>query len=320
MHSQMEQKELQCRICLLQPKDESLMPTETDFCNQIQRCTGIQLKENANVPNLICTSCALLLRAALKLRSLCQDAEKALQQQRIQIDIKENVPRLENESKDLPSKEASCSDSDEVEYEYLEPYSLVALESDLEAAGSADEIISIEHLTSTPTSLLKEESVEPMSPALDPDEDVSHDQAPSLSCKVCHKTYTDRIKLAAHQKVHDKEKPHECEICHKRFRQTPQLTRHMNTHTRNRPYKCDYCDSCFADPSTRIKHHRIHTHERPYKCKHCSKSFAYSNVLRVHIKTHTGERPFSCQHCQRTFSQLHHKNAHEKSHKSKDHR
>ncbi|KAH8248233.1 hypothetical protein KR038_007843, partial [Drosophila bunnanda] len=301
MLSEMEQTELQCRICLLLPKDESLMPTDADFCEQIQRCTGVQLQENASLPNLICTSCALLLRAALKLRSLCQDAEKALQQKRIKIDIAENVSRLEDRSKDLPSKEASCSDS-EVEYEYLEPY-------DLEA------VISIEHLTSTPTSLLKEES-ESMSPEPEPDED---DQAPTLSCKVCHKIYTDRVKLAAHLKVHDKEKPHECEICHKRFRQTPQLTRHMNTHTRNRPYKCDYCDSCFADPSTRIKHHRIHTNERPYKCKHCSKSFAYSNVLRVHIKTHTGERPFSCQHCQRTFSQLHHKNAHERSHKPKDH-
>lgn len=43
MHSEMAQKEHQCRICLLQPKDESLMPTETDFCEQIQRCTGIQV-------------------------------------------------------------------------------------------------------------------------------------------------------------------------------------------------------------------------------------------------------------------------------------
>ncbi|KAH8374921.1 hypothetical protein KR200_008693, partial [Drosophila serrata] len=308
MHSQMEQKEPQCRICLLLPKDESLMPTESDFCEQIQRCTGVQIKESASLPNLICTSCALLLRAALKLRSLCQEAEKALHQQRIKIDIEDNVPRLEDKSKDLPSKEVSCSDS-EVEYEYLEPY-------DLDAPGSVDEIISIEHLTSTPTSLLKEESVESMTPEPEAGED---DQALSLSCKICNKSFPDRIKLAAHLKVHNKEKPHECEICHKRFRQTPQLTRHMNTHTRNRPYKCDYCDSCFADPSTRIKHHRIHTNERPYKCKHCSKSFAYSNVLRVHIKTHTGERPFSCQHCQRTFSQLHHKNAHEKSHKPKDH-
>ncbi|KAH8343713.1 hypothetical protein KR059_005264, partial [Drosophila kikkawai] len=307
MHSQMTDEKLQCRICLLQPKDETLMPTQADFCAQIQRCTGIQLRENAAWPTRICTSCALLLRAALKLRSLCQDAEKALQQQK----IGENVPRLEqneNESKDLPSKEASCSDS-EVEYEYLEPY-------DLEAADSTDEIISIEPLTSTPTSLLEEESI---SPASEPDEDVGQAHAPPLACTVCHKVYADRVKLAAHLKVHNRGKPHECEICHKRFRQTPQLTRHMNTHTRNRPYKCDYCDSSFADPSTRIKHHRIHTNERPYKCKHCSKSFAYSNVLRVHINTHTGERPFSCQHCQRTFSQLHHKNAHERSHKPRVH-
>jgi len=39
----MESKDLQCRICWLTPKDESLMPTEMDFLDQIKRCTGVEV-------------------------------------------------------------------------------------------------------------------------------------------------------------------------------------------------------------------------------------------------------------------------------------
>ncbi|XP_017060769.1 zinc finger protein 39 [Drosophila ficusphila] len=316
MHQEMEKDDLQCRICLLQPKDESLIPTQPDFPDQIKQCTGVELSDNPNWPNHICTSCALLLRAALKLRILCQKAEKELQQlehQEIHIQIHHDDQRVKqnSDSQDLPSKEPFPSDSD-VEYDYLESYD-VTLENSEDAACSADEMVSIE-----PSSCTPEESIYSLSPKPETGEEEGACQAQSFACNICQNVYIDRVKLTTHMKVHSTEKPHECEICHKRFRQTPQLARHMNTHTGNRPYKCDYCDSSFADPSTRIKHQRIHTNERPYKCKYCSKSFSYSNVLRVHLKTHTGERPFSCQHCQRTFSQLHHKNAHERSHRPKN--
>ncbi|EDV48425.1 zinc finger protein 774 [Drosophila erecta] len=315
MHTNVDSKDLQCRICLVQPKDESLMSTEPDFPDQIKRCTGIELRESPNWPNRICTSCALLLRAALKLRSLCQQTEKELKEQKlleINIEIihdEQETTKKKRDSKDLSKNEATGSDS-EVEYEYLESYD-VTLESSEDVACSADELVSIEPANSAP-----EESVYSLSPKPQTFEDEDSGQAASFTCNICNNVYSERVKLTNHMKVHSTEKPHECEICHKRFRQTPQLARHMNTHTGNRPYKCDYCDSRFADPSTRIKHQRIHTNERPYKCKFCGKSFGYSNVLRVHLKTHTGERPFSCQYCQKSFSQLHHKNTHEKSHKT----
>ncbi|EDW53875.1 zinc finger protein 184 [Drosophila sechellia] len=314
MHTNVDSRDLKCRICLVQPKDESLMPTEPDFPDQIKRCTGVELSESPDWPNRICTSCALLLRAALKLRSLCQQTEKDLKEQKLQeinIEIvhdEQETNKKKSESRDLSKNEANGSDS-ELEYEYLESYD-VTLENSEDVAYSADELVSIEPAISAP-----EESVCSLSPKPVTFEDEDCGQAASFSCSICNNVYSERVKLTNHMKVHSAEKPHECEICHKRFRQTPQLARHMNTHTGNRPYKCDYCDSRFADPSTRIKHQRIHTNERPYKCEFCSRSFGYSNVLRVHLKTHTGERPFSCQFCQKSFSQLHHKNTHEKSHK-----
>lgn len=43
MHTNVDSRDLKCRICLVQPKDESLMPTEPDFPNQIKRCTGVEV-------------------------------------------------------------------------------------------------------------------------------------------------------------------------------------------------------------------------------------------------------------------------------------
>ncbi|KAH8330340.1 hypothetical protein KR067_001298 [Drosophila pandora] len=299
MHEEMTEKDSQCRICLLQPKDESLMPTETNFLEQIRSCTGIQMTETSNGPSLICTSCALLLRAALKLRTLCQEAQKELE--RIQDEESAKV----DEEKD----NEEGADSDAMFEEYV-----VTLDG-TEFSSDVDEIISIEPADSLPPSPMREERLSMDGGVSCSEAEDSSAQALLFSCNLCPNVYSHRVKLTAHLKVHNNDKPHECEICHKRFRQTTQLARHMNTHTGNRPYKCDFCDSCFGDPSTRIKHQRIHTNERPYKCKFCAKTFSYSNVLRVHMKTHTGERPFGCRLCHKTFSQPHHRKYHEKTHK-----
>ncbi|KAH8335575.1 hypothetical protein KR074_006119 [Drosophila pseudoananassae] len=299
MHEEMTQEDPQCRICLLQPKDESLMPTEPNFVDQIRSCTGIQMTETSNRSNLICTSCALLLRAALKLRTLCQEAQKKLERK------KDEVPAIVDEEKD----DVEDSESDAMFEEYV-----VTLDG-TEYSSDGDEIISIEPADSLPPSPIKEQpsSMDGGGSSSEPED--SSTQALLFSCNLCPNVYSQRVKLTEHLKVHNNDKPHECEICNKKFRQTTQLARHMNSHTGNRPYKCDFCDSCFGDPSTRIKHQRIHTNERPYKCKFCTKTFSYSNVLRVHIKTHTGERPYSCQYCHKKFSQPHHRKYHEKTHK-----
>ncbi|XP_062121769.1 zinc finger protein 665 isoform X1 [Drosophila sulfurigaster albostrigata] len=275
-----------CRICLQQPKTETLMPTDENFCSNIKQCTGVMFTQEVEMPNKICTSCALLLRAALRLRTLCQQAEEQFRHLKLE-------PQQPQEQQ---MKLDSDSESD------------VAL-SEIEGGVSYELTLETESITHTETTV-----PETKSERHQPEEN----KGINYVCNICNNVYSEKVKLTAHLKLHSVHKPHECEICHKRFRQTPQLARHMNSHTGLRPYKCDYCESSFADPSTRIKHQRIHTKERPYKCKYCTKSFAYSNVLNVHLKIHTGERPFSCQYCGRRFSQLHHKNTHERSHRAKD--
>ncbi|KAH8310425.1 hypothetical protein KR044_001302 [Drosophila immigrans] len=283
-----------CRICLQQPKTETLMPTDSNFFSNIEQCTGVLLTQNAEIPNKICTSCALLLRAALKLRTLCRQAEEQLHKlKREQEREQEQLMKLDSDN------ECDVASDTEVGVSYeltLETVSIVNTEATVLTSKSETELTD-----QRARARLSNE----------------HSKEQTYVCNICNNIYTEKVKLTTHLKLHSVHKPHECEICHKRFRQTPQLARHMNSHTGLRPYKCDYCESSFADPSTRIKHQRIHTNERPYKCKYCTKSFAYSNVLNVHLKIHTGERPFSCQYCGRPFSQLHHKNTHERSHRAK---
>ncbi|KAM8706091.1 hypothetical protein ACLKA7_010387 [Drosophila subpalustris] len=285
-----------CRICLQQPKIDTLMPTDSNFCSNIEQCTGVVLTQDADLPNKLCTSCALLLRAALKLRNLCQQAEEQLQ-------------KLKEEQQEQQMKAESDCD---LSSEFLESYE-VTLETGSTTGSQRSALVAAVTIKPSSPSPATVPGSKPKRPA-----DANKSMGASYACDICNNVYNEKVKLTAHLKVHSVHKPHECEICHKRFRQTPQLARHMNSHTGLRPYKCDYCDSSFADPSTRIKHQRIHTNERPYKCKYCSKSFAYSNVLNVHLKVHTGERPFSCQYCGRRFSQMHHKNTHERAHKAKD--
>ncbi|KAH8278389.1 hypothetical protein KR018_001549, partial [Drosophila ironensis] len=306
MHSEMAQRKLQCRICLLQPKDKQLLPTPDDFPEKIRSCTGIQLTHSSRAPSGICNGCNQLLQAALKLRFLCEEAEKKLQPS-VQIHVQiEDVTQGSG-----GQKKGSQSNQPKVEFVEYE----VTLNNIKDEHSNAKESIRIERVHSRPPSPMTEDHL--MSEEEDDEPQNYLRPAGSFPCTECRNVYDKRQRLTAHMKVHSEDKPHECEICHKRFRQTPQLARHMNTHTGQRPYKCDYCDSCFGDPSTRIKHQRIHTNERPYKCTYCPKSFSYSNVLQVHLITHTGQRPFSCQYCDKTFSQLHHKNAHERSHKPK---
>ncbi|XP_030374353.1 transcription factor Ouib [Scaptodrosophila lebanonensis] len=327
--------ELVCRICLEQPKNESLMATNDEFYTQIELCTGLrlQLMHASKTATKICTSCALLLRAALKLRTICEQADKRLRSEFLLLEKEPDLKEVVEEASSAFGENEEDDDEDicasEIHLDYLntddegsQEQLTISIKSDSDtndaetaAEGKLNGLKNNKSPVKDTTNKylkIKRISIAVQNAAL---EAKSPDLlGVSYVCKFCSNVYSDKVKLTAHMKLHSEYKPHECEICQKRFRQTPQLARHMNSHTGQRPYKCKFCSSRFADPSTHKKHERIHTNERPYKCEYCSKSFAYSNVLNVHLMVHTGERPFSCQFCDRRFSQLHHKKAHERVH------
>lgn len=146
------------------------------------------------MPNKICTSCALLLRAALKLRSMCQQTEEQLRK------LKE-----QHEQKLQQQIDSDC----ELPSEYVESY-VVTLET--ENSQCSTENVKVKPSTpasiTVPTNKLKCRShrnavADPTTP--------SSAEALSYMCNICNNVYTDKVKLSAHIKVHSVHKPHECE-------------------------------------------------------------------------------------------------------------
>lgn len=151
------------------------------------------------MPNTICTSCALLLRAALKLRGMCQQAEAQLQKLKDQREQEQH----------------SQTDSDcEMPSEYVESY-VVTLETESSQCSAEDVVVNPSAAPSTTalTTKLKRRShstviAEPPSPS-----STEADKPPAVSyvCNICNNVYTEKVKLTAHLKVHSVHKPHECE-------------------------------------------------------------------------------------------------------------
>lgn len=154
-----------------------------------------------HLPNKICTSCALLLRAALKLRTLCLQAEDQLQ-------------TLKQEQQEQQKQEQINVDSDcDMSSEFVESYEVT-----LETASTTDSHCSADFVTIKPSS-----PVPATVPASKPkrrtaiavprshSNETNKPTGLSYACSICNNVYTEKVKLTAHLKVHSVHKPHECE-------------------------------------------------------------------------------------------------------------
>ncbi|XP_056410443.1 oocyte zinc finger protein XlCOF6-like [Hyla sarda] len=122
-----------------------------------------------------------------------------------------------------------------------------------------------------------------------------------FSCLECGKCFTEKTKLAIHEKIHRGEKPYSCAECGKCFGEKAVLVNHERIHTGEKPFACSECGKCFTERSNLARHERIHTGEKPYVCSECGKCFTQKSNLETHQKCHTGEKPYSCSLCGKCF-------------------
>lgn len=89
-----------------------------------------------------------------------------------------------------------------------------------------------------------------------------------------------------------------CQYCGKSFSSKVGLEIHLRIHRNEKPFECTDCDRKFRDAGTLALHKRVHSGLRPYPCNICDKSFRYLNNLKNHIvNVHETNMKFSCHIC-----------------------
>lgn len=106
-----------------------------------------------------------------------------------------------------------------------------------------------------------------------------------FKCDICHKRFTHKASLDAHQKIHTAIKPFGCSMCEKSFYRRRELSRHEAVHTGYKPYSCGVCGKCFSRTDKLNRHVQTHQYKsiyRNYDCSACTLNFRSELELEKH--------------------------------------
>lgn len=106
-------------------------------------------------------------------------------------------------------------------------------------------------------------------------------------CELCHKLFSDSIKLKNHMTYHIR-RGFKCKKCKNGFKHIFILNRHIISHHMDiNNSKCKICLKKCVD-NISLWNHIIHVHKavEPYKCSRCLKYFSNKRYLRQHVISH----------------------------------
>lgn len=106
-----------------------------------------------------------------------------------------------------------------------------------------------------------------------------------FKCDICHKKFTQKASLDAHQKIHTAVKPFACSMCEKSFYRRRELSRHEAVHTGYKPFSCGVCGKCFSRTDKLNRHVQTHQYKsiyRNYDCSACMLNFRSELELEKH--------------------------------------
>ncbi|XP_055682134.1 zinc finger protein-like [Lutzomyia longipalpis] len=312
---------LSCRICLTNVNQEETFNLFTSFIDNLSLAQLlntftdiIPIKEDDDLPDVICLHCSKLLRTVHNFKVLCENND-----QRLREAIKKSEELPEMEENDFFDEETVSVLNHEYPYEgnFNEIQNSVpnAKCEDLPQSSSAEN--GPEMCKSEPPEAVLE-LIEKMfqDPALKNKTLKIGKQR--KHCDTCGKNFATPNSLWVHNKrVHLKDKPHVCDLCGKHFRTRLEIKNHIRTHTNERPFICETCGKCFKTLSAVNAHRVSHQSEKQVQCPVCPYRTTTKANLKIHERTHSGAKPYTCQFCDATFmtssnKQKHIQNIHKK--------
>jgi len=133
------------------------------------------------------------------------------------------------------------------------------------------------------------------------------------TCLVCMKTYTSKVSLMTHMRIHT-DTGYQCEVCMRKFSTKASRDIHYRSHNGQKPFKCDRCDKAFATNGNLKTHMLTHSSDKPFRCHVCpGKSFKTKVGLRQHMKFHQKPQHI-CHICGKSYHTAGNLNSHQMKH------
>jgi Zinc-finger associated domain (zf-AD)/C2H2-type zinc finger/Zinc finger, C2H2 type len=146
----------------------------------------------------------------------------------------------------------------------------------------------------------------------------------NYSCSVCQRKFPTEILLTRHEIVHSNlltqikiETMNRCLVCNETFKEKSELEDHMQYHKNQlegSSIECIYCEKSYSKLSNLVRHLKTHEDNKTHCCNICSKTFAMGQELIDHLNKHKGFTPHACTMCDKSYMQLSNLRTHMKVH------